>query len=153
MNDLELKVPPPVVALLVAAAMWGGSLLAPSVGVSACVRVGAAIAIALAGVAIAVSGAVAFRRAGTTVNPMQPEATSSLVSSGIYRLTRNPMYAGLALVLVAWAIFLSSAWALLGPVFFVFYITRFQIRPEERALAKIFGAAYLDYRARVRRWY
>jgi len=62
------------------------------------------------------------------------------------------MYVGLLCVLVAWAVFLSSAWALLGPVAFVLYITRFQIEPEERALAKLFASEYTDYQAKVRRW-
>ena len=62
------------------------------------------------------------------------------------------MYVGLSCVLVAWAVFLSSAWALLGPVAFVLYIGRFQIGPEERALAKLFGSEYVDYQAKVRRW-
>lgn len=62
------------------------------------------------------------------------------------------MYVGVGLVLVAWAVFLSSVWALLGPVAFVLFITRFQIVPEERALARRFGGEYASYKARVRRW-
>jgi len=76
-----------------------------------------------------------------------------LVTGGIYRFTRNPMYVGLLLVLVAWATFLSSLWTLVGPLAFVLYITRFQIKPEESALATLFGQPYADYRAKVRRWF
>jgi protein-S-isoprenylcysteine O-methyltransferase Ste14 len=152
MRALELKVPPPLVALVIAAAMWGISLATPSVDVSARIRLGAAIAIALAGAAVAIAGVAAFRRAKTTVNPLNPETSSSLVTSGVYRLTRNPMYVGIALALVAWAVFLSSGWALLGPLIFVLYMTRFQIVPEERVLSSMFGEAYAAYRARVRRW-
>jgi len=83
---------------------------------------------------------------------MKPEKASSLVTTGIYRFTRNPMYLGLLFVLFAWAVFLASVWALLGPVAFVFYIDRFQIAPEEAILAGMFGAAYTEYKARVRRW-
>ena len=75
-----------------------------------------------------------------------------MVSTGIYRVTRNPMYLGLSLVLVAWAVFLSSAWALLGVAAFVLYMDRLQIAPEERALSKLFGSEYTAYRAKVRRW-
>jgi protein-S-isoprenylcysteine O-methyltransferase Ste14 len=152
MRALELKVPPPLVALVIAAAMWGISRATPSVDVSARIRLGAAIAIALAGAAVAIAGVAAFRRAKTTVNPLNPETSSSLVTSGVYRLTRNPMYVGIALALVAWAVFLSSGWALLGPLIFVLYMTRFQIVPEERVLSSMFGEAYAAYRARVRRW-
>ena len=151
MQALELKIPPPAVAALVAGGMWGISLVAPSLQVPALIRVAAAI-IALTGGVFSIAGVISFRRAGTTLNPMQPETTSSLVSSGIFRVTRNPMYAGLLLVLVAWAVFLSSAWALLGPLVFVLYINRFQIAPEERVLSAIFGTAYSAYKSRVRRW-
>jgi protein-S-isoprenylcysteine O-methyltransferase Ste14 len=152
MQALELKIPPPAIALLVAAAMWGISLATPTVKVPALVRVVAAIAIALAGVGTATAGALAFRRANTTVNPLKPETTSSLVTSGVYRFTRNPMYAGLALVLLGWAVFVASALALLGPLAFILYISRFQVLPEERVLSRMFGAAYSAYRAKVRRW-
>lgn len=152
MHALELKIPPPVVALLVAAVMWGISLVTPSADVPVPIRVIATIAIALAGLATAVSGVVAFRRAKTTTNPLKPETASSLVVSGVYRLTRNPMYVGLALVLLAWALFLSCIWALLGLLAFILYMTRFQIIPEERVLAGMFGAAYTAYQAKVRRW-
>ena len=152
MQILELKIPPPLVAVLVAGAMWGISRFAPVLDSPALIRVIAAITIGLAGGAVSLAGALAFRRAGTTVNPMKPEAASALVCSGIYRLTRNPMYLGLLLALVAWAVFLSSAWALLGPAAFVPYISRFQIAPEERVLAAMFGTAFADYKLRVRRW-
>jgi protein-S-isoprenylcysteine O-methyltransferase Ste14 len=152
MQTLELKIPPPVVALLVAVAMWGISLATATVDIPALIRVAAATTIALAGIGTAISGAVAFRRAKTTVNPLKPEATSSLVTAGVYRFTRNPMYIGLAVVLLAWAVFVSSPLALLGPLVFILYIGRFQIIPEERVLSAMFGAAYSEYQAEVRRW-
>ena len=152
MHALELKVPPPIVALLIAATMWGVSVATPGTPLPVKIRLVATIAIALAGVAIAIAGVAAFRRAKTTVHPLKPETSSSLVTSGVYRFTRNPMYVGLTFVLLAWAVFLSSAWSLLGPLVFILYMTRFQIVPEERVLSGIFGAAYSEYQAKVRRW-
>jgi protein-S-isoprenylcysteine O-methyltransferase Ste14 len=152
MRALELKVPPPVVAVLVAAAMWAVSRVAPMAQLPYGLRLVAAIVLVLAGVGIAMAGVVAFHRAKTTVNPLKPEASSALVTSGVYRVTRNPMYVGMALALVGWAFFLSSVWSLLGPLVFVFYMTRFQIIPEERALSDLFGAAFSEYRSNVRRW-
>jgi protein-S-isoprenylcysteine O-methyltransferase Ste14 len=152
MQALELKIPPPAVAVLIAGAMWGISLVTPSIDVPRHVRMVAALAIALAGGGIALSGAVLFRRVGTTVNPMKPETASSLVTTGIYRFTRNPMYVGDVFVLVAWAIFLSVPWTLAGPLAFVLYMNRFQIAPEERVLSAMFGTDYSSYKARVRRW-
>ena len=152
MRALEHKIPPPVVALLVGAAMWGISLVTPPIEIPALIRVVAAFTIAVAGVVIAVSGVVAFRRASTTVNPLKPETASSLVTCGVFRFTRNPMYVGLALALLGWAVYLSSIVAYLGPLVFVLYMNRFQIAPEERALTALFGPAFADYRGRVRRW-
>jgi protein-S-isoprenylcysteine O-methyltransferase Ste14 len=152
MQALELKIPPPAVAALMAGAMWGISLVAPLLEVPAFIRIAAAVTIALAGGGFGLAGVISFRRARTTVNPTKPETTSSLVCSGIYRVTRNPMYAGVLFVLVAWAVFLSSAWALLGPLAFVLYMNRFQIAPEERVLSAMFGTGYSAYKSRVRRW-
>lgn len=152
LQALELKIPPPALAVLIAGAMWGVSLLAPLLEMPAFIRVAAAVTIALAGGGFSLAGVISFRRARTTVNPMRPETTSSLVCSGIYSVTRNPMYVGLLLVLVAWAVFLSSAWALLGPLAFAIYINRFQIAPEERVLSAMFGTDYAAYQSRVRRW-
>ena len=152
MQSLELKVPPPVAALLVGFLMWLISRLAPSIDVPALARLWFAPAIAIIGVAFSASGAIAFTRAKTTTNPMKPQAASSLVACGPYKITRNPMYVGLTLILAAWAIFLWSGWALVGPLIFAAYIHRFQIAPEERALLALFGAEYSEYQGRVRRW-
>ena len=97
-------------------------------------------------------GFASFRRAKTTVNPMKPDSASSLVVSGIYDLTRNPMYLGFLVILVGWAFFLSNALGFIFLPLFVLYMNRFQIEPEERALASVFGEAFASYRSRVRRW-
>ena len=152
MFQLELKIPPPLVAVITAGAMYGAAQLLPVFALSPTVRVGTALALAAVGAAFDMAGLLAFRRAKTTVNPMTPQRSSSVVNSGVYRLTRNPMYLGLVFFLLAWAVYLSSAWALLGGPVFMVYITRFQIQPEERALAARFGKSYTDYCARVRRW-
>ncbi|MEO8280563.1 MAG: isoprenylcysteine carboxylmethyltransferase family protein, partial [Ideonella sp.] len=120
--------------------------------ISSTIRLAISVAILVAGIGISVAGLLAFRRAKTTVNPTKPERASALVTTGIYRVTRNPMYLGLALVLIAWAVFLSSAWALLGVVGFALYMGRFQIAPEERALSRLFGSEFESYKASVRRW-
>lgn len=83
---------------------------------------------------------------------MTPGGASSLVQGGIYRFTRNPMYLGFLLVLGGWAVLLANGLAFVGPLAFVAYLNRFQIGPEERALAGLFGPEYAKYRARVRRW-
>ena len=152
MQLLELKIPPPAVAVLIGVAMWFAADSGPSVVLPLLGRSLAFGAIALVGGAMALAGDLAFKRARTTINPFKPQNTAALVTSGVYRFTRNPMYLGLFILLLGWAAFLCSAFALLGPIAFVAYITRFQIVPEERVLSAKFGAAYSEYRARVRRW-
>ncbi|MES2562824.1 MAG: isoprenylcysteine carboxylmethyltransferase family protein [Pseudomonadota bacterium] len=132
--------------------MWGISLSLPLLENPAFVRRAAALMLALAGIGLSAAGVISFHRAKTTVNPMKPESTSALICSGIYSITRNPMYLGVLTVLIAWAVLLSSAWALLGPLAFVLYINRFQIAPEEQVLSDKFGADYSAYKSRVRRW-
>jgi protein-S-isoprenylcysteine O-methyltransferase Ste14 len=151
MKSLEHKIPPPIVGLLIAAAMWG---IAKSTAATLAVPdpVFAAAVVALVGLAFDLAGILSFLRAKTTVNPLKPEKATALVTSGVYRLTRNPMYVGMLFLLIAWAIYLDSPWALLGPLAFVLYMNWFQIGPEEKALEELFGDKFSDYKRRVRRW-
>lgn len=152
MRWLEHRIPPPIVALLIGFGMWALARVSARVSIEAGVRAVIVIALAGMGLALGVAGWTAFRRAETTVNAMKPETVSSLVIEGVYRHTRNPMYLGLVLLLVAWAVHLAAPGALLGPVLFVVFITRFQIVPEERALSRKFGSEFETYRHAVRRW-
>jgi protein-S-isoprenylcysteine O-methyltransferase Ste14 len=152
MRSLELRIPPPVVGLLVAAGMWTVSHLPPILPSPRLARLLVAAVLSAIGVAVAIGGVVSFRRAKTTVNPLKPEASVALVSTGLYSFTRNPMYLGMVLALFAWAVYLSSIWSFVGPVLFALYITRFQIIPEERALERLFGESFAQYKKRVRRW-
>ncbi|HWA11516.1 MAG TPA: isoprenylcysteine carboxylmethyltransferase family protein [Burkholderiales bacterium] len=149
---LERRIPPPVVALVVAAAMWSVAGAGPRWTLQPAFHFALVAIVAATGIAFDLLGLLAFRRARTTVNPLRPEKASSLVTGGIYRVTRNPMYVGMALVLLAWAAHLSALLPFAGIAAFVAYITRFQIRPEERALDALFGQSFADYAARVRRW-
>ena len=151
-RSLELRVPPVAVVLIAGALMWALAWALPWPGAELAGRVLLASLVALSGVVLGVAGIVEFRRARTTVNPMTPGASSSLVERGIYRRTRNPMYLGMALLLLGWGIWLGSLVALLVLPLFTAYLTRFQIVPEERALAANFGEAFAAYQRRVRRW-
>lgn len=111
-----------------------------------------AFAVGAIGLSLDAIALVHFLRSRTTVNPLKPDSASALVTGGIYRFTRNPMYLGLATLLLAWAIYLGNLAALAGVPLFILYMNRFQIAPEERALEARFGAEYRLYRARVRRW-
>lgn len=152
MKSLETKIPPPVVAALIAISMWLCSTAGPSLHLNEILSAAICTLFLMSGISIALMGNLAFKKAKTTVNPVNPEKASSLVSNGIYKTTRNPMYVGLALILVAWAVYLSSIWMFLGIPAFVIYINCFQILPEERALRQLFGTEYERYTSEVRRW-
>ncbi len=152
MIQLENKVPPPIVALVLALLMGLALFVGPQPNTSSVLRLPVAVGVALMGLAFSVAGLVAFRRAHTTVNPLQIDKASSLVTSGVYRITRNPMYVGLLLVLLGWATYLAAIWSLAGPLAFYGFMNRFQIEPEERVLNRLFGEAYQAYCGRVRRW-
>ena len=131
--------------------MWVAAHVPPVLQLPNPVRVLVAAVLVAIGVAVGIGGVMSFRRAKTTVNPLKPETSAALVSTGVYSFTRNPMYLGMLLVLFAWAVYLWSMWSLVGPILFIVYITRFQIVPEERVLDRLFGAAFAEYKQRVRR--
>ena len=152
MRALELKIPPPVVALLCAALMWGLAHKWPAFAWQHALRGPLALALAACGLACDLSGLIAFRRHRTTVNPLAPDRSTAIVQDGIYRFTRNPMYLGMALLLAAWAVWQSNWLCLLVLPVFLVYITRFQIMPEERILLARFNNEYAAYLRAVRRW-
>lgn len=152
MDALELVVPPPVVMLVVGMLMWLLFFLFPVFTVPWLGNLWIAIIISMAGLVIGMLGVITFHRAGTTSNPGKSAQVSVLVTSGIYRLTRNPMYIGVLFLLIAWGIYLGNILALIGAFIFVLYINRYQIRPEERLLERQFGDAFVAYKAKVRRW-
>lgn len=153
MQALELKIPPLLLVLLFALAMW---LLAPlSASLSAPLALYTnvlALCLAMTGIAVALAGVLAFRRAKTTVDPRIPQQSSSLVIAGIYRYSRNPMYLGFLLILTGYACYLQSWLALALLPLFVLYMNQFQIKPEEQHLLQKFGPGYQAYLQQVRRW-
>jgi protein-S-isoprenylcysteine O-methyltransferase Ste14 len=151
-KSLELRIPPVALVLLWALSMWLARQAAPLPGLRLALPRALAAALLVGGLAIALAAITAFWRARTTVNPSQPHAATRLVHRGIFRLTRNPMYLGLVLALFAWGVYLGHALALVLVPAFVLYLDHFQIRPEERALAGLFGKEYVNYQQQVRRW-
>jgi protein-S-isoprenylcysteine O-methyltransferase Ste14 len=152
MSRFENRIPPPVVAVACALIMWACARWLPSASAQFQWQDWAAAVLLAAGVGVIATAIAQFVRARTTVDPLHPAAASTLVDGGVFRLTRNPMYLGMATVLAAWALWLGNAAAALLVAGFVGWITRFQIAPEERALRAHFGDAFDAYARRVRRW-
>jgi len=152
MISLELKIPPLVLLVICATGMWSLAMLIPSYQINMPGNIWAALIFFAVGVFVPTSAVLTFRRARTTVDPRTPDQSAVLINSGIYKFSRNPMYLGFLLLLVSWFFYLDH-WAgvILLPLF-VTYLTRFQIKPEERFLLKHFGAPFQDYLNTVRRW-
>jgi len=149
---LRLLVPPPLIALVSALLMWGISSQLDALQFAFPFQAILAYAIIASGLLIDIISIFAFRNAKTTVTPLAPEKASSLVVSGLYRFTRNPMYLGLLLILIGVALWLGSFVNAAVVVGFVAYITANQIKPEEERLQEVFGAQYHSYMQEVRRW-
>jgi protein-S-isoprenylcysteine O-methyltransferase Ste14 len=152
MNALELKIPPPVVALLCGFGIWQLAARLPALSFDVPGGPWLAGALVLVGLSLDLVSIFGFFRSRTTVNPLNPRGTSALVTGGLYRYTRNPMYLGLLLVLTGYTVWKGNVAGIAMLAVFVAYLTRFQIVPEERALAAKFGTQYEAYRQRVRRW-
>jgi len=138
--------------LLVAATMWGAAKLQTPIQVEPVLRIGLLVVLNLTALVFGLGGIITFRLAKTTINPVQIDQVARVVTGGIYRFTRNPMYVGLTALLTMWAVHLAVPLALLGPLFFALFTHRFQILPEERMMRAKFGKEYDDYCKRVRRW-
>ncbi len=151
MPSLESRVPPPALVLVMAVFMWLISRAAPLLRFDVPAHKWLAAVLVSVGFVTGMSGVMTFLNAKTTVDPMKPRA-SSMVTWGVYALSRNPMYVGGLIMLLGWAVFLSNALAFLLLPGYVLYINRFQIAPEERALTALFGQPYAAYQVRVRRW-
>jgi protein-S-isoprenylcysteine O-methyltransferase Ste14 len=147
-----LKIPPVLVTVLFVLLMWLVSRITPTIPISLMFKVTSLLFFVGLGSYVGLTGVSSFRKANTTVNPLDPDTTSSLVISGIFKRTRNPMYLALMLALTGCGLYLGNLYSLLLATGFVPYMNHFQIRPEERALEKTFGAEFNDYKKQVRRW-
>ena len=147
---MSLRIPPLALLVAVGALMYG---VAPGMPMLASLnRAGSGLLLMVLGGAVALAGVMQFRRAHTTVDPREPNRTTSLVTDGVYRFSRNPMYLGFVLMLIGWAVVLGSPATTALAALYAVYLDRMQIPPEEAVLKAHFGGAFDAYSARVRRW-
>ena len=152
MRFLELKVPPVALFILVIVASYFCAQQLSTAAIALPYKlIVLGVGIALSGV-VGLSGIWEFRKQKTTVNPIKVETASAVVDSGIFGYTRNPMYLGLFILLFCFGYFFQNISSILLSFVFVIYMNQFQIKPEERALEQLFGAEYVDYKQKVRRW-
>jgi len=147
---LKNKVPPPLVTLFFGGLIYCSTALLPSVIFW---RQGLlALLILIVALSVIVAAVVTFRQLQTTVNPLQPKSASALATSGIFRYSRNPMYFGMLLILIALSVYIGAVASVLLLPAFILYISIMQIAPEEQAMGELFGSEYIDYCDQVRRW-
>ena len=149
---ISTLIPPPVVVAIFGLLMWMAARSLAWGQFAFPLQATVAIVLLIAGLLLMAVAVAAFIAAKTTVNPLKPSRATSLVTTGVFGISRNPIYLGDLLVLSALAVWLGNVFNLLLLALFIGYINRFQIIPEERALATLFGERYIAYCARVRRW-
>ena len=147
---MKTKIPPPIIALVCIVINYLSTYLINPIKFPNIEIIGGLIL--FSGVATSMLATLLFKKDKTTVNPMNPEETTTLVTTGIFSITRNPMYLGSFLSISSTVLFFGSWFGIIILMFFVWYITKFQIIPEEEAMEKLFGNKYDEYRQNVRRW-
>ena len=147
---MKTKIPPPIIALMCIAINYLSTHFINPFKFPNIEIIG--VFILLAGLVTAFLGYLLFKKYKTTVNPINPEETTSLVTTGIFSITRNPMYLGLFFVICSTVLFFGSWFGIIILIFFVWYINKFQIIPEEETMKKKFGNKYNEYKKNVRRW-
>lgn len=152
MHPLDLKIPPPAIAIICGGFAWLLAHFTPGFDLDVPAKIPIVAVLVLVGLSLDLSGLLSFRKAKTTFNPLSPSRSKVIVQSGLYRFTRNPMYLGMVFELLGLCVFLANPLTVTSVAAFMAYITRFQIVPEERLLLAKFGAPYARYTRSVRRW-
>ena len=147
---MKTKIPPPIIALVMIAIIYLSSLIIEPITFGYQTLI--SISVAVVGLACAIPSFRLFAKHKTTISPFTPSETSALVTVGMYRYSRNPMYLGLVLLNIAATIFFGTWLGVIIVVAFIFLLNLLQIIPEEEALIDIFGEEYIDYKKKVRRW-
>ena len=147
-----MKIPPIVQIILAAALAWALSHYMPVFQFDGIVAMAVSFVFLLVGVYLLAQALISFRRNKTTFNPVDLSKSQKLVVAGLYRVTRNPMYLGLASILISICLYLEELSAFLALPLFLLSMTEWQIKAEEKALMELFGDDYRAYMKKVRRW-
>ena len=144
------KIPPPVVVLILVISTYFSSKKIDLIHIP--LQTFIAIFILSIGILILINPVLKFKKSKTTINPIKFKKVNKLVTSGIYKYSRNPMYLGLLMIVISSSIFYLNLYSILTPLFFYLWINRFQIKREEIFLKDKFGKEYLSYKNNTRRW-
>ena len=144
------KIPPPIVVLILVISTFFSSKKIDLIQIPFQSLI--SIFILSMGILILLNPVLKFKKSKTTINPIKFKKVNKLVTSGIYKYSRNPMYLGLLMIVISSSIFYLNIYSILTPLFFYLWINRFQIKREEVFLTEKFGEDYLSYKKKTRRW-
>ena len=147
---MNTKIPPPIVTLIFGLCIYFSGPYFPEYIFSMANFLSGLIL--FVGVSILIVSAASFRKHQTTINPLKPEQATSLVISGVFSFSRNPMYLGMVFILISISVKFNLLGGLLITLLFALFITKFQIIPEEAAMNKLFPKEFASYKKNTRRW-
>ena len=147
---MNTKIPPPIVTATFGLIIYFSKSFSPVYSFDNSNMI--SVIFLLFGLGIFSAAVQSFKKHKTTINPLSPDKASSLVNSGIFSYSRNPMYLGMLLILLSVSFKFNISGGLFISFLFKIYITRFQIIPEEKAMAKLFGEEFITYKNQTRRW-
>ena len=145
-----IKIPPPLIVLVLIVSIYFSSKKIDLINIPLQLEI--SIFILSAGILIFLNPVLQFIKSKTTVNPIQFEEVNKLVTSGIFKYSRNPMYLGMLMIVLSTSIFYLNVYSILTPLLFILWINKFQIKREEEFLIEKFGDEYLSYKKKTRRW-
>ena len=148
--DIKTKFPPPLVALTFGFLINYTKNIFPKIEIENKIIFGSFMIIS--GLIIILSAIILFKKYQTTITPLNPSNATKLITDGIYRFSRNPMYLGLSLMLLGISIILNLTGGFFLIPLFILYLNIFQIIPEENAMVDLFKNEFLEYKKNVRRW-
>ena len=146
----KLKIPPPILVIILITSIYFSSDKLDLISIP--YRTLFSIVILSIGIVVIINPVVKFIKSKTTVNPVEFKNVEKLVTSGIYKYSRNPMYLGMIIIIISTTVYYLNFYSLLTPFIFYFWINRFQIKREEVFLEEKFGQKYLSYKTKTRRW-
>ena len=145
-----IKIPPPILVLVLVISNFFSSKKIDLIHLPNQDLI--SIIILLIGVLILTNPIFKFIKSKTTIDPIKFKKVNKLITSGIYKYSRNPMYLGLLMIVISTSIFYLNIFSITTPFLFYFWINRFQIKREEIFLTEKFGREYMSYKTKTRRW-
>ena len=145
-----IKIPPPLIVLTLIISIYFSSKKIDLINIPFQLEI--SFFILSLGILVFINPVLKFIKSKTTINPIQFEETNRLVTSGIFKYSRNPMYLGMLMIIISTSTFYLNIYSILTPFLFIFWINKFQIKREEAFLTEKFGKEYLSYKNKTKRW-